>query len=74
MARSQAYMSVNAMSLIAWPVGQHNDVFPSHGESLENKIVFVLPGQKGLGRGGSLFGNKFVFALLDWKYGKKNST
>lgn len=71
----KAFMSVNSMSLIAWPVGQHNDHFNKGGESLENKITFTLPrGPKGdVGRGGSLFHDQFVFALLDWQWQERSA-
>lgn len=67
-----AFMSVNSMTLVAWPVGQHYDHFNEGGESLENKSTFVLPSIEGsIGRGGSFVGNQFVFALLDWQYAKR---
>ena len=54
------------MSLVSWPVGQHNDYFHGGGESLENKITFVVPSSRdSLGRRGSLFGRGYVFALMD---------
>ena len=38
-------------------------------ESVENKILFVRNHSIGdNSRGGSLIGNKFCFALLDWGY------
>jgi hypothetical protein len=56
------------MTLISWPVGQHNDHFSKNVESLENKILFVVPSEnRNNGRGGSLIGSQFVFALLDWR-------
>jgi hypothetical protein len=56
------------MTLVAHPVGQHFDHFHLGGESLENKILFVVPSIKNsLGRGGSFIGRQFVFALLDWQ-------
>ena len=65
----KAFTSVNSMSLIAWAVCQHNDHFNAGGESLENKILFVVPSIKdSIGRGGSFLGRHFVFALLDWRY------
>ena len=65
----KAFMNVNSMSLVAYPVGLHHDHFNAGGESLENKITFVLKDCNGsTGRGGSLFNNAFVFALLDWHY------
>lgn len=64
----KAHMSVNSMTLVAHPVGQHFDYFHKGGESLENKILFVVPSIKNsLGRGGSFIGRQFVFALLDWQ-------
>ena len=57
------------MSLVAWPVGQHNDYLHEGGESLENKITSVVPSfRDSLGKGGSLFGRGYVFALLDWQF------
>ena len=64
----KAFMNVNSMSLVAYPVGQHNDHFNAGGESPENKITFIIKGVAGRGRGGSLFDNGYVFALLDWQH------
>ena len=62
------------MSLVAWPVGQHNDHFSKDGESLENKITFVVHSvNKSIGGGGSLFGRGYVFAFLDWSFGLRTS-
>ena len=70
----KAFMNVNSMSLVAYPVGLHHDHFNAGGESLENKITFVLKDCNGLtGRGGSLWNNEFVFALLDWRYEKRSA-
>jgi hypothetical protein len=64
----KAFILVNSMTLICWPVGQHNDHFSKNVESLENKILFVVPSEnRNNGRGGSLIGSQFVFALLDWR-------
>ena len=62
-----AFNKLNGYSMIAHPVGMHHDHFRAD-ESLENKIMFTLPlGKKRLlGRGGSILGKRFVFALLDW--------
>ena len=69
----KAFISVNSMSLVTHPVGLHNDFFSKKGESLENKICFVVPSIKtSVGRGGSLIGNQFVYALLDWQYGGRH--
>ena len=38
----KVFISVNSMSIVAWPVGQHNNHFNKDGESLENKITFVV--------------------------------
>ena len=37
-----AFMSVNSMSFIAWPVGQHNDHFNDDDESLESMMPHSL--------------------------------
>ena len=67
-ALCKAFISVNSMSL-TWQVGEHNDHFNKKGESLENKVTFVVPSiTDGIGRGGSLVDNQFVFELLDWQY------
>jgi hypothetical protein len=61
-------VNVNSMSLVAYPVGQHNDHFNAGGESLEIKISFIIKGVNGQGREGSLFDIGYVFALLDWQH------
>lgn len=66
-------MNVNSMSLVAYPVGRHNDYFNAGGESLENKVTFVMKGVTGQGRGRSLFDNGCVFALLDWQHEKRTA-
>ena len=62
-----AFNKLNRFSMVAYPVGMHNDHF-RNGESLENKILFTIPLPKcrSLGRGGSIVGNRYVYALLDW--------
>ena len=62
-----AFNHLNRYSMVAYPVGMHEDHF-TNGECLENKILFTLPRPRNgsLGRGGSLLGDRFVFALLDW--------
>ena len=62
-----AFNKLNGYSMVAYPVGMHMDLFRD-GESLENKILFTLPRSKcgSLGCGGSIFSNRFVYALLDW--------
>ena len=57
--------------MVAYPVGMHYDIFRKHGESLENKILFTIQSTNPLfggsvGRGGSLIGNDYVYALFDW--------
>jgi hypothetical protein len=61
------FNKLNGYSMVAHPVGMHHDHFRDN-ESIENKIMFVLPlGENGgLGRGGSITGDKSVFVLLDW--------
>jgi hypothetical protein len=48
----------------------HNDHFRDGDKSLENKISMsvdiVSVGHKRLGCGGSVMGNKYVYALLKW--------
>jgi len=55
-------------SMIAYPVGCHYDVFKEKRESLENKVLLTFPSKdKNLfGRGGSITGKDYVYALLDW--------
>ena len=78
------YNSCNKFSMVAYPVGMHNDHFRLSRESLENRILLCLSehGQRGkkeqvrnligefsrnkIGRGGSLVGIRYVYALLDW--------
>ena len=78
------YNSCNKFSMVAYPVGMHNDHFHLARESLENRILLCLSdhGQRGkkgqvrnligeftrnkIGRGGSLVGERYVYALLDW--------
>ncbi len=68
-AMVRAHLLCNSMSLVTWSVGQHNDQFNKKGESIENKILFVLPSMETLpGRGGSFPKTEYVFALLDWQY------
>ena len=70
----KAFMNVNSMSLVAYPVGRHHDHFNAGSESLENKNTFVHKGLKrSTGRGGSLFDHGFVFALLDWRYKRRTA-
>ena len=66
-AMCKAFLSCNSMSMVTYPVGQHQDQFHQKSESIENKILFVIPDVKhGIGRGGSMLRNRFVFALVDW--------
>ena len=53
--------------MVAYPIGMQEDNFRA-GESLENKILFTLPTPTcgSIGYGGSVVGNRFVYALLDW--------
>ena len=60
------------MTLVTWPVGEHNDHIHRNGEEFENELLLVLPSIKdSVGRGGSFLGNQYVFGLLDWKYFSK---
>ena len=63
------FNSLNCFSMVAYPVGMHYDTFHRDRESLENKILLTVTPQKslfGVGRGGSLIGDQYVYALLDW--------
>ena len=65
------FNSLNRYSMVAYPVGMHYDIFRKHGESLENKILSTIPSTNSLfggfvGRGGSLIGHDYVYALFDW--------
>lgn len=64
-----AFLSVNSMSLVDWPVGLHEDFFAAGCESLENKLLFIYNNKNNnnnIGRGGSLIGRQRVAAILDW--------
>ena len=63
-----AFKRLHKFSMVAYPVGMHDDHFRLDNESLENKILFTIPSfQKDFyGRGGSVVGDRLVFALLDW--------
>ena len=64
-----AFLSPNSISLIAWPVGQHNDQFHKMAESVENKLLLVMPSRdEGLDHGGSVLKSQYVFALLHWSH------
>ena len=62
------FNSFNHYSMVAYPVWMHCDHFQQRKESLENKILFCLNPNiaKGVGRGGCLVGNSYVYCLLDW--------
>ncbi len=65
-----AFNDFNSASLVTTNVGVHNDTFHQHAESLENKVLFTIPRESIIGRGGSLHRRNgtedIVFALLDW--------
>ena len=63
-----AFNKMNGYSMVAHPVGMHYDRFREDKESVENKIMFAVKrnsGRNTVGRGGSITGEKHVFALLD---------
>ena len=62
-----AYTRITYFSMIAYPVGMHHDHFHD-GESLEGKMVFSIapPENESLGRGGSVLGRLYVYALTNW--------
>ena len=59
------YNILNRYSLVTYPTAYHNDNL--NQDSLENKLLLIDYTQSGdKSRGGSMFGNHFCFALLDW--------
>lgn len=61
------FNSFNKFSMVAYPVGMHYDYFKEGKESLENRILFCTkPKKNSVGRGGSIVGSYYVYALLDW--------
>jgi hypothetical protein len=59
------FINMNTHTLVCHAVGYHRDTFKGNKPSLENKICFVVPSHKGMGRGGA-GSEKHVVALLDW--------
>ena len=53
--------------MVAYTVGMHDDYFKAR-ELLENTILFCIPlfDKDNHGQEGSILGQTFVFALLDW--------
>ena len=61
----------NRYSLVAYPTAYHNDHL--NKSSLENKLLLIDYTQTGeKSRGGSMFGNHYCFALLDWGHAKRS--
>ena len=61
------FNSFNKYSMVCYPVGMHYNYFHKNKESVENKLLLCCSKQRGShGRGGSLSGSQFVYALLDW--------
>ena len=58
----------NKFSMVAYAVGAHNDHYINKEEEyIENKALFATKMRKGsIGRGGSIVGDKYVYAILDW--------
>ena len=64
------YNLLSRYSLVAYPTAYHNDNL--NQRSLENKILLIDYTQSGdKSQSGSLFGNHFCFALLEWGHEKK---
>jgi hypothetical protein len=61
------FINRNTHTIVAHPVGYHQDTFSGQQHSLENKMCFVVPKKRstGMGRGGAGPTN-YVVALLDW--------
>ena len=61
------FNAFNKYSMVCYPVGMHYDHFHHNKESIENKLLLCCPCQRGShGQDGSISGNMFVYALLDW--------
>jgi len=64
----------NHFSMVAYPVAYHYDYFKERKESIENKILLVVPREvmkelmniNSVGRGGSLTCEDYAYAILDW--------
>ena len=62
------YNSLNNFSMVGYTAGYHHDHYYGAGhEYIENKFLNAIKKIGGsIGRGGSVFGEKYVFAILDW--------
>ena len=69
-----AYNLLNKHSMNGYPCGLHCDYYHKGCEAFENKILIINEEIKtSIGRGGSLTGGKYVFAILDWGGSIKNT-
>ena len=67
-----AYNLRNKHSINGYACGLHCDYYQKGCESFENKILMINENiSQSVGRGGSLHGGKYVFAILDWGAAKK---
>ena len=65
-----SYNSFHKFSCVCYPVGEHVD---HYDEGLENKTMAINRSiHHHVGRGGSISGNDYVFAILDWGREKMN--
>ena len=68
------FNSQNHFSMVAYPVAYHYDHFKERKESIENKLLLVVPRHvmkeqmkiNSVGRGGSLTCEDYTYAILDW--------
>ena len=68
------FNSQNHFSMVAYPVAYHYDYFKERKESIENKLLLVVPRHvmkeqmkiNSVGRGGSLTCVDYTYAILDW--------
>ena len=68
------FNSQNRFSMVAYPVAYHYDYFKEGKESIENKLLLVVPRNlmkeqmkiNSVGRGGSLTCEDYTYAILDW--------
>ena len=62
-----SFNGMNHFSMVAYTVGYHCDhYYGIDDEYIENKANLMFKMQNHIGRGGSIAGNMYVYALLDW--------
>ena len=60
----------NSFSMVGYKVGTHHDHYYKNinREYIENKSTWAIRRKKGMGigRGGSIIPDRYVYAILDW--------